>query len=63
MLASGVTSMEGLGRNPHRIGLDTVTDLWRIGELLQTRGYTAPQIEAILGGNFLRKLNAVLPNR
>lgn len=53
----------GFGAESTPIGLDTVTDLWRIGELLQTRGYTVPQIEAILGGNFLRKLNAVLPNR
>lgn len=51
----------GFGSESTPIGLDTVTDLWSIGELLQTRGYTATQIEAILGGNFLRKLNAVLP--
>ena len=53
----------GFGSDSTPLGLDTVTDLWRIGELLEMRGYTSSQIEAILGGNFLRKLNAVLPNR
>lgn len=42
-------------------GLDTVGDLWWIGEGLRNRGYGESDIEAILGGNFLRKLRETLP--
>lgn len=44
----------GLGQVP--IGLDSVADLPRIGDALAARGYTTPQIEGILGGNWLRFL-------
>lgn len=42
-------------------GLDTVGDLWWLGSGLARRGYSSTDIEAILGGNFLRKLRQTLP--
>ncbi len=42
-------------------GMDTVTDLWKIGDGLRERGYSETDIEAILGGNMLRKLRQSLP--
>lgn len=42
-------------------GLDTITDLLTIGDHLRTRGYAEGDIEAILGGNWLRKLRQTLP--
>lgn len=41
--------------------LDTTTDLWSLGDLLNQRGYSQADVEAILCGNFLRKLRAILP--
>lgn len=49
----------GLASIPN--GLDTVTDLLSIGGLLRERGYAENDIEAILGGNMLRKLRQILP--
>ncbi len=42
-------------------GLDTVADLWTIGDGLRARGYAENDISAILGGNMLRKLRQALP--
>ncbi len=42
-------------------GLDTVADLLSIGDLLRARGFAENDIEAILGGNMLRKLRQTLP--
>jgi membrane dipeptidase len=42
-------------------GINSVTDLWRIGDGLRARGYAEADIEAILGGNMLRKLRQSLP--
>ena len=42
-------------------GLDTVADLRFIGEMLTARGYPASDVEAILGGNWLRLLARALP--
>lgn len=42
-------------------GLDTVADLLSLEAALRGRGYEADQIEAILGGNMLRKLRQGLP--
>lgn len=42
-------------------GMDSITDLWRIGDGLRGRGYAEADIEAILGGNMLRKLRQSLP--
>jgi hypothetical protein len=40
-------------------GIDSVADLPKITEALYQRGYTRPQIEKILGGNFLRVMREV----
>lgn len=42
-------------------GMDSITDLWRVGDGLRARGYAESDIEAILGGNMLRKLRQTLP--
>lgn len=36
--------------------IDTVADLWLLGDALQARGFDAADIAAVLGGNLLRKL-------
>jgi len=41
-------------------GLDTVSDLWEIGKALRDHGYSETDIEAVLGGNMLRKLRQAL---
>jgi membrane dipeptidase len=41
--------------------LQSIADLQRLPELFRSRGYSAPDIEAILHGNFLRVLRAALP--
>ncbi len=40
--------------------LDTVMDLWSIGDALRGRGYSESDIEAVLSGNMLRKLRQAL---
>lgn len=42
-------------------GFDSLADLPRIGEGLAARGYSQSDIEAVLGGNFIRKLRQTLP--
>lgn len=51
----------GFGSDSTPEGLDTVGDLWSIGGGLRKRGYSEEDIEAILGGNMLRKLRQALP--
>ncbi len=51
----------GFGLQSIPAGLDTVTDLWKIGDALKERGYSDSDVEAILGGNMLRKLRQSLP--
>ncbi len=51
----------GFGAESIPEGLDTVTDLLVIGEALRERGYAPADVEAILGGNMLRKLRQSLP--
>jgi membrane dipeptidase len=41
--------------------LETIFDLTRLPALLAERGYSAADIQAILSGNFLRKLAESLP--
>ncbi len=41
--------------------MDSTTDIWKIGDGLRERGYSEADIEAVLGGNFLRKLRQSLP--
>lgn len=52
----------GFGAESLPWGMDTVTDLWQINDGLARRGYTDEDIRAILGGNFLRKMRACLPD-
>ncbi len=51
----------GFGVENIPAGMDTITDLWKVGEGLRERGYVEADIEAILGGNMLRKLRQSLP--
>jgi membrane dipeptidase len=51
----------GFGAESIPDGIETVTDLWYLGEALRARGYAEEDIEAIIGGNMLRKLRQSLP--
>jgi membrane dipeptidase len=51
----------GFGAESIPAELDTVADLWRIGEALRGRGYTSEDTAAVLGGNMIRILRAALP--
>ncbi len=51
----------GFGMESIPDGLDTVTDLSKIGTLLSTRGYSPADVEAVMGGNMLRQLRRALP--
>jgi membrane dipeptidase len=52
----------GFGADDTPPALDTVADLWRIGPTLAEVGYDEEQVEAILGGNWLRVLEDALPD-
>ncbi len=41
--------------------LDTIADLHKLTDLLQPHGYSDSDMEAILGGNWLRYLQENLP--
>lgn len=41
--------------------VDTSADLWQLGDCLRNRGFADVDVEAILGGNHLRKLKEALP--
>jgi membrane dipeptidase len=51
----------GFGAESIPDGIETVTDLWYLGEALRGRGYSEDDVAAILGGNMLRKLRQALP--
>lgn len=51
----------GFGMRSTPKEFDTVADLRLIGEALARRGYTATDVDLIMGGNWLRLLRAVLP--
>ncbi len=51
----------GFGLHKIPAGLDSVADLRLIGDALAARGYAAPEVEAILGGNWLSLLQRLLP--
>ena len=51
----------GFGLDKVPIGLDSVADLRLIGDTLSARGYRPQEIEAVLGGNWLRVLRRALP--
>lgn len=50
----------GVEAIPHE--LDTIGDLPRLATALASHGYSASAIDAIMGGNWLRKLETILPN-
>lgn len=51
----------GFGLNKTPAGLDSVADLRLIGDALHARGYDSEDVDAILGGNWLRVLRRALP--
>jgi membrane dipeptidase len=51
----------GFGAESVPDGMDTVFDLWWLGPALRERGYAEADVEAVLGGNMLRKLRQALP--
>ena len=51
----------GAGVESTPVELDSVADLGRIGDALSERGYSASDVEGILGGNWLRVLQRGLP--
>ena len=51
----------GFGQESIPEDLDTVTDLMKIGDALTARGYAPADVEAIMGGNMIRKLRQGLP--
>jgi membrane dipeptidase len=42
--------------------VDTIADLQRLGPILSARGYNENDVDAVLGGNWLRHLQACLPS-
>jgi membrane dipeptidase len=51
----------GFGAESIPDGIETVTDLWHIGESLKARGYSEEDVTAIMGGNMLNILRQSLP--
>jgi membrane dipeptidase len=51
----------GFGLDMVPLGLDTVADLQLIGDALAASGYNQTNVDAILGGNWLRLLGRALP--
>lgn len=51
----------GFGSQHIPAGLDTVADLVRIEEGLRARGYAEADVQAVMSGNFIRKLRQALP--
>ena len=51
----------GFGSESIPDGLDTVADLAKVAEGLREAGYSSPDVEAVMGGNWLRILNSALP--
>ena len=50
----------GFGAESAPAGIETVADLGRVAAPLAARGYSTAEIEAILGGNWLRVLRGWL---
>jgi membrane dipeptidase len=51
----------GYGTEQTAIDLDSISDLQRLTEILARRGYSQPDIAAIMHGNWIRKLTEALP--
>jgi len=60
-VAIGTDFDGGFGRDAIPAELDTIADLQKLGPLLEKRGYTEADIQAILGGNWRRHLEQHLP--
>ena len=52
----------GFGAESTPAGIDTVADLPRIGDALRTAGFTPADVDAVMGGNWLRLLRQTLPD-
>jgi membrane dipeptidase len=52
----------GFGWEKTPAEIDTIADLQKFVPLLDERGFSAGQIAAIMGGNWLRILRQSLPN-
>ena len=59
-LGSDIDAGHAYGSLPYE--LDSSSDLWRLQSSLQSRGFSETDINAILGGNMLRKLRQTLPD-
>ena len=57
-VALGTDLDGGFGREQSPADLDTIADLQRMAELLDTRGYNAVELAAVLHGNWLRLLRS-----
>ena len=51
----------GFGAESVPLEIDTVADLWRVGDALRERGFDEDDVAAIMGGNMTRKLRESLP--
>jgi membrane dipeptidase len=51
----------GFGAESTPAGIDTVADLQKVSEGLKQAGYTPADVEAVMGGNWLRVLKQSLP--
>lgn len=51
----------GFGRGKSPTGLESVADLPKLADPLLARGYSTADVEAVLGGNWIRMLEQALP--
>jgi membrane dipeptidase len=49
----------GFGREQCPADLNSIADLQRLTQILATRGYTAEDVQAIMHGNWIRRLNEI----
>ncbi|KAB8140453.1 peptidase M19 [Chloroflexia bacterium SDU3-3] len=57
----GSDSDGGFGTEATPREIDTIADLPKIGEALLARGYSQADVDAVMGGNWQRKLGEILP--
>ncbi len=60
-VALGTDFDGGFGAESTPAEIDTIADLPKVATALKTRGYADVDVEAILGGNWLRILRRALP--
>ena len=51
----------GFGREQCPYDMESIADLQRVAELLADRGYPAEDVQAIMHGNWIRRLESALP--